>query len=369
MPVEHYPPASASLRPEAPLHPGPLRPLPFRAGRRLDGLVRDIHNLSGALGRPVRLNWPSVVEQRATILGLSSRGRVSAGGTARLCRTLDGWAAINLSRPDDLAAVPALTAGSPPPPAEGSDPWHVVEAHARSSRTDDLVGTARLLGVPAAALASEAAPASPYRVERWWPPGETKQLAQLRVVDLSAMWAGPLAAMVLAAAGSEVVKVEAASRPDGARQSPRFYEALHPPCQRNVVLQLSEAGGRAQLVGLLEEADVVIEASRPRALEQLGAGPADLGVRPGRVWLAITGYGRGHPGSEWVAFGDDAAVAGGLVGWEGPNAPAFCGDAAADPVSGLFGARAVLEAIGAGGGALIDLSMSGCAAFLAASEL
>ena len=58
---------------------------------------------------------------------------------------------------------------------------------------------------------------------------------------------------------------------------------------------------------------MVIEASRPRALAQLGLAPEMIPHRDGQVWLSITGYGRAAP--ERAAFGDDAAVAGGLVGW------------------------------------------------------
>jgi crotonobetainyl-CoA:carnitine CoA-transferase CaiB-like acyl-CoA transferase len=66
-----------------------------------------------------------------------------------------------------------------------------------------------------------------------------------------------------------------------------------------------------------------------------------------------------------VAFGDDAAVAGGLVGWDDAGAPVFCADAIADPISGLAGAVAVLRALDAGGGQLIDLAMSRVAAIMA----
>ena len=110
----------------------------------------------------------------------------------------------------------------------------------------------------------------------------------------------------------------------------------------------------------------MIEASRPRALEQLGLGPDDRPPRPGRVWLSITGHGRAQPGRDWVAFGDDAAVAGGLVGRDAGGGPVFCGDAIADPITGLAGAVAVLRALDAGGGKLIDLSMSRAAGAMAA---
>ena len=131
-------------------------------------------------------------------------------------------------------------------------------------------------------------------------------------------------------------------------------------------LDFRSPAGRAEAAALLDTADVVIEASRPRALQQLGLGPDDRPERPGRVWLSITGHGRSAPGRDWVAFGDDAAVAAGVVGRDASNQPVFCGDAIADPITGLVGAVAVLRALAAGGGQLIDLAMSGATGAAAA---
>jgi crotonobetainyl-CoA:carnitine CoA-transferase CaiB-like acyl-CoA transferase len=115
-------------------------------------------------------------------------------------------------------------------------------------------------------------------------------------------------------------------------------------------------------------ADVVVEASRPRALEQLGiVAEAVLATAAGggpRVWVSITGYGRAAPGRDRVAFGDDAAVAGGLVVWDEAG-PCFLADAVADPCAGLVAAAAVLRALAAGGRWLLDVSMRDVAAHLA----
>ena len=145
-----------------------------------------------------------------------------------------------------------------------------------------------------------------------------------------------------------------------------FYQWVHPPVEASVRLDFRSPTGRAEAAALIDAADVVIEASRPRALEQLGLGPDNRPPRPGRVWLSITGHGRSWPGRDWVAFGDDAAVAGGLVGRDADGGPVFCGDAIADPITGLAGAVAVLRALEAGGGKLIDLSMSRAAGAVAA---
>jgi crotonobetainyl-CoA:carnitine CoA-transferase CaiB-like acyl-CoA transferase len=169
-------------------------------------------------------------------------------------------------------------------------------------------------------------------------------------------------ARLLAEAGATVTKIEGAGRPDGARATPAFYGWLHPADETAVVVDLATAEGRRRAGELIDAADVVIEASRPRALEQLGLGPSDRPGRAGRVWLSITGYGRDAPGRDWIAFGDDAAVAAGLVGWDRHGEPVFCGDAIADPITGLAGALAVFRARDQGGGQLIDLAMSRAAA-------
>jgi hypothetical protein len=79
--------------------------------------------------------------------------------------------------------------------------------------------------------------------------------------------------------------------------------------------------------------------------------------------LRITGYGSDHP--DRVAFGDDAAVAGALVRHQ-DGRPVFCGDAIADPLSGLEATLAVLDALIRGGGVIVDVSMAAVAASYAA---
>jgi crotonobetainyl-CoA:carnitine CoA-transferase CaiB-like acyl-CoA transferase len=125
----------------------------------------------------------------------------------------------------------------------------------------------------------------------------------------------------------------------------------------------------AALHELVATADVVLEASRPRALEQVGIDATALITDGGpRAWVSITGHGRTGPARDWVAFGDDAAVAGGLVVRDGEG-PVFCADAVADPTTGLVAAVAALEALAAGGRQLIDVPLAGVAAHLAGPTL
>lgn len=311
----------------------------------------DIHGATG-----VELDAAAILTGRAAMLGLTRCGDVSAGGATRLLPTRDGHCAITLSRPDDVDALPALLELD----AHPEDPWRALADWAIERRGDEIICRASLLGIPAAVL-GETRPTGPV-VSRIGPQVAPRPLAALLVADLSSMWAGPLAGQVLARAGATVVKVETASRPDGTRSgSVDFFDWMNGGKLSYAVDDIAEVRR------LLAAADIVITSSRPSALAHRGIGPA-ADVRPGQVWLRITGYGtEGEPANR-VAFGDDAAVAGGLVG-SAAGTPVFCGDAIADPLTGLAAALAVVESVRRGGGELIDVSMAAVAATYAALPL
>ncbi|MER6523824.1 CoA transferase [Streptomyces sp. NPDC001508] len=311
----------------------------------LSAVVDDFSGLTG-----VTVDLPTTLFLRARLAGYALPGRSSAGGSCRLVATADGWGAVNLARPDDHASLPALLALLGAPHAD-------LATAARRGTAVELARSAQLLGIAAAALGSARGDRAPVRVERH---GERRPrtLAGLRVVDLSALWAGPLCARLLGLAGAHVTKVESTTRPDGARfGSAAFYRRLHEGHER---LVLDFASG--VLAATVADADIVIEASRPRALRRLGVRAEEfLAARPGRIWVGITGYGRAD---DRIAFGDDAAVAGGLTGRDAHGDPVFLGDALADPVSGLYAAHAVARAVARGGGELLCVSMAACAASL-----
>ncbi len=135
--------------------------------------------------------------------------------------------------------------------------------------------------------------------------------------------------------------------------------------KRSVALDLQTTQGVRILHELIRRADIVIEASRPRALAQFGLDAQTAVARGGpQVWVSITGYGRSGEDAQRVAFGDDAAAAGGLVTVT-DDGPLFCADAIADPLTGLTAADACLEKIRSGGRWLLDVSMASVSAGLA----
>jgi len=315
---------------------------------------------------PAELDGPALLGERAALLGLGRRGAVSPGGSCRLLPAADGWLAIALARPDDEALVPAWLERE----ADGvRDVGATVAAAVRERPADELVARARLLGLAASeATPLPEAPAPPHRVAarglRRRRDPETPPL----VLDLSSLWAGPLCAHLLGLAGARVVKVESASRPDGARAGNTAFFDLLNAGKASVRLDLGTEPGLDRLRRLVASADVVVESARPRALRQLGLVAESLvAEHAGLVWVAISGHGRREPGSGWVAYGDDAAVAAGLAAATGEpeGVPLFCGDAIADPLAGVHAAAEALGAVREGEAVLLDVALRDVAAHAA----
>ena len=320
---------------------------------------------------PVRLDGAALLAERAAFTGHQRRGQISAGGATRLLPTSDGWAALSCARPDDPVLLAALVGAELP-----EDPWPAVAAWLGTHAGAELADRAGLLGLPAApvdlatpsALGLAASRATP--VDLATPPAvpgdpatrpaidRNRSLAGLLVVDFSALWAGPLCAHLLGLAGARVVKVETPQRLDGARRGNQdFYNLLHAG-HRAVLLDPATAEGRAALAALVAAADIVIESSRPRALAGFGLDAA-AAVEQGTIWVSITAAGRG---STRVGFGDDVAAGAGLVACDERGHPVFCGDALADPLTGLVAAELAMSAPRDGRGVLFDVSMAGVVA-------
>ena len=340
----------------------------------LEAVAEELSGLAAAGGHGMQVDVGTLLSGRAALRGLGRRGRTSANGSCRLLPVADGWVAVNLARPTDVEAVGALIGRT----VDG-DPWAVLERAAAGLPSDVLIERAALLGVPAAVLPAgrSRSPAGsgdtgggtgsptpghrpPYVVHQLGEPDAEPPMRPPLVVDLSAMWAGPLCAHLLGRAGMRVVKIESTRRPDGARAGhPGFFDWLHGG-HDSVALDFSTSTGRDALAQLVARADVVLESSRPRALRQLGIDAATvLAARPGTTWISITGYGREGADGDRVAFGDDAAAAAGLVAHDHEGLPVFCGDAIADPITGLFAALAALRSQAAGGGRLVEVTMVG----------
>lgn len=341
----------------------PPIPLSGWADRILGRLAR-----LAASPRLAALSGAALLLERAHLSGYRVPGRRSAGGGCRLFDTCDDPVALNLSRPDDRALLPALFTSQ----TLDADSEASIAAHMARARSCDLVARGREMGLAIAGVCEPEGDASPA-VERRSPTlGSAPATRRLRVVDLSSLWAGPLAGHLLWLSGVEVIKVESAHRPDGMRRGcPAFFDRLNQG-KRSVVLNIRDSRDRAALVALLAGSDIVIESARPRALMQLGI-DADRLVRerPGLVWVSITGHGVRNDAGHWVGFGDDCGVAGGLTRAlrRLTGQTAFVGDAIADPLTGMMAASTACEAARAGHGGRYFLSMSSIAALALREEM
>jgi hypothetical protein len=271
--------------------------------------------------------------------GLTAPGRMSANRRCGLLRAADGRVAINLARAEDLELVPILTGRS-------GDPWSGLAEWAATMHAVDVRDRAAELQMPVAVLGE----AEPYA----GPSIAGSRGLGARVIDLSALWAGPLCGALLARAGAEVIKVESVSRPDPTpKGSPQLDQFLNAGKVRTPLDLTSEAGSAA-LSAMIDDADIIITSARPAALARLGLTPERF---PSVVWVAITAHGFTGPGALRTGFGDDCAVAGGLVEWRN-DAPHFMGDALADPLTGIEAACRVLD----GARGLVDVAMARVAA-------
>lgn len=292
----------------------------------------------------VRLDGARLLSERAAFTAFGRGGTTSVGQHCRLVPTADDWAAVSCARPDDPALLGALVSRD-----IGDDPWPAVIDWLRTHTGAELAERAELLGLAAGPI--EPVPAIPPK------PLAPRPVAGLRVVDFSALWAGPLCAHVLGLAGARVIKVETPGRPDGSRRGdPDFYRLLHGG-HESVVLDPNDPAQRNALIELVASADIVIEASRPRALAGFGL-DAQAFVDSGGTWLSITAHGRQ---ANRIGFGDDVAATAGLVA-HADNTPVFVGDAIADPLTGLTAAVLAMSAPANGSGRLWDVPMSSVAA-------
>ncbi|NYG59544.1 hypothetical protein BJ980_002467 [Nocardioides daedukensis] len=307
-------------------------------------------------GATLRLDGAQVLGRRAALAGTSYRtspDQVSRGGSARLLRATDGWWVLNLARPSDLDMVPALVED------EVEDPWLAVERWSARITAQAAVDRATLLDLPAARLGETPPPNVPWQITST---AARHASTTRRVVNLGSLWAAPLAAHVLGRLGFEVIHVESVQRRDASRWGdPDFYAELRAGAEVRTI-DLAATHGRDELARVVGSADVVIEASRPRALEGLGISHANvMADAKARTWLQITGHGPDQP--HRVGFGDDAAVAGGIVMVRDDGTPDFLGDAVADPLTGLLGALAVAASHSSDRSTIVRTSLAGSAAY------
>ncbi len=196
-------------------------------------------------------------------------------------------------------------------------------------------------------------------------------LAGMRVLELAQIMAGPTCGMMLADMGADVVKVEKLPGGDDARsyREPRINGVSAPFLilnrnKRGMALDLKRAEGRAILLRMVRDADVVTENFRRGALEKLGLGYAVLArENPGLIYCAISGYGRDGPDADKGGFDLIAQGASGLMSITGERggAPVKTGNPVADINAGILAVGGILAAyvhkLKTGQGQFVDTSL------------
>lgn len=179
-------------------------------------------------------------------------------------------------------------------------------------------------------------------------------LAGLRILDVSTVIAGPVAATFLADLGAEVVKVELPQAGDPLRGLPPFKNGF--PLwwkvtnrnKRGITLDLRKPKGKALFERLLPQFDVLVENFRPGTLDKWGLDKERLfSLKPELVILRMSGFGQTGPYRDKPGF---ARVFEALSGFayicgEADGPPIHAGFPIGDSVAGLFGALGILSAL------------------------
>jgi alpha-methylacyl-CoA racemase len=210
-------------------------------------------------------------------------------------------------------------------------------------------------------------------------------LSDVRVLDLSRLLPGGFCSLLLADFGAEVLKVEDTGMGDYLRWSAPGYEGADDSAKsalflalnrgkRSIRLNLKEDAGRAVLLRLAREYDVLLESFRPGVMDRLGVGYERLREEnPGLVYCAVTGYGQDGPYTGRSGHDMNYLGLNGLLGLTGdPGGPPVqsagqIADLGGGALMGAFGILAALrERERSGRGQLVDVSMfDGSLAWLA----
>jgi crotonobetainyl-CoA:carnitine CoA-transferase CaiB-like acyl-CoA transferase len=196
----------------------------------------------------------------------------------------------------------------------------------------------------------------------------TGPLAGMRVIDLATVVAGPGAARYLADFGADVLKIERPGAGDSTRTmglpDPRdgtsAYWKVVGRNKRCATLDLKSDEGRDALLGLVEDAHVLVENFRPGVLERLGLGPDVLLARnPRLVVCRVTAFGQDGPYAHRPGFATLAEAMSGFaaINGEPDGGPLLPPIALTDEVTALAAAFSIMVALHSGAGQVVDVTL------------
>jgi crotonobetainyl-CoA:carnitine CoA-transferase CaiB-like acyl-CoA transferase len=185
------------------------------------------------------------------------------------------------------------------------------------------------------------------------PDGFRQDLADLTVIDLTSMIAGPTCSRLFAELGANVIHVEPPAGDDGRNTTTAFlgregvFHSVANRSKRGMTVDYTTAAGREVIYRLVDQADLFVENTRPGMLDDLGLGYADLSLRnPRLVYVSISGWGRRGPLASSPGY--DVliqAFSGAMVFPPGTDEPVFSAALVGDPTSPLIAAFAAMVAL------------------------
>jgi formyl-CoA transferase len=180
-------------------------------------------------------------------------------------------------------------------------------------------------------------------------------LADIRVIELGTLIAGPFCGQILADFGADVIKLEDPAAGDPMRQWGRSLPKGHSPWwpvigrgKRSVTVDLRKPEGQALARDLIAGADVLVENFRPGTLEKWGLGYEALSkLNPGLVMARVSGYGQTGPWATKAGYGLIGEAMGGLrhITGEADRPPARAGISIGDSLTGLHAALGIMMAL------------------------
>lgn len=193
------------------------------------------------------------------------------------------------------------------------------------------------------------------------------------VVDMTRVLAGPFCTMLLTDMGAEVIKVERPEKGDDARAFGPFvkgesaYFMSVNRGKKSVTIDLKSPEGKALLIDLVKQADVLVENFKPGVMKKLGLDYESLRAHnPRLIYAASTGFGQTGPYSARPAYDLVVQAMGGIMSITGPDAehPTKVGTSISDLSAGVFTCIGILAALNhrhrTGEGQMVDVAMLDC---------
>ncbi len=220
------------------------------------------------------------------------------------------------------------------------------------------------------------------------PAADRLPLEGLRILDMTAWWAGPSATHMLACLGAEVIHVESTTRPDGMRMVGGMLAAHYPDWweaspfflaangnKKAITLDLASERGRELIEGLVARCDAVVENFTPRVLEGFGLTWERIhALNPQAIFVRMPAFGLSGPWRDNTGFAQTMEQLSGLAWLTGhPDDQPRIQRGPCDPLAGMHAAHALLVALAerdaSGVGHLVECTMVEAALNVAAEQI